>query len=153
MMFERAHSIVVVHGISGPKTWVRFPVCSVFYILFSSSNNGRNRKSKRNYGIEKSLIIDDVDNKLQNILFPCIFGNPSIQFNLFYKLLELLSLSQELVPLLHYVLDPFPCYFQLIRQISFLHFGGKAFHHHQEMMNEFCYFLRFLNDLILNFVS
>lgn len=26
----RAYSIVVVHGISGPKTWVRFPVCSFF---------------------------------------------------------------------------------------------------------------------------
>ena len=92
MMFERAHSIVVVHGISGPKTWVRFPVCSVFYILFSSSNNGRNRKSKRNYGIEKSLIIDDVDDQFQNILFPCIFRNPSIQFYFFNEFIKLLSL-------------------------------------------------------------
>lgn len=25
-----AYSIVVVHGISGPKTWVRFPICSFF---------------------------------------------------------------------------------------------------------------------------
>jgi hypothetical protein len=29
-MLIRAYSIVVVHGISGPKTWVRFPVCSFF---------------------------------------------------------------------------------------------------------------------------
>ena len=28
MRLLRAYSIVVVHGISGPKTWVRFPVCS-----------------------------------------------------------------------------------------------------------------------------
>ena len=31
----RAYSIVVVHGISGPKTWVRFPVCS-FFINYTS---------------------------------------------------------------------------------------------------------------------
>ena len=30
-----AHSIVVVHGISGPKTWVRFPVCSSFLNILS----------------------------------------------------------------------------------------------------------------------
>jgi hypothetical protein len=32
-MLTRAYSIVVVHGISGPKTWVRFPLCSFFIEL------------------------------------------------------------------------------------------------------------------------
>ena len=39
MRLLRAYSIVVVHGISGPKTWVRFPVCSFFtYVQIQKKN-------------------------------------------------------------------------------------------------------------------
>ena len=92
IMFERAHSIVVVHGISGPKTWVRFPVCSVFYIVFKISKGWKWRKIQRKYHLEKSLIIDDVDDQFQNILFPCIFRNPSIQFYFFNEFIKFFSL-------------------------------------------------------------
>ncbi len=45
-LLPRAYSIVVVHGISGPETWVRFPICSLFIlILFMDEQKGTGKNS------------------------------------------------------------------------------------------------------------
>ncbi len=51
-MLVWAHSIVVVHGISGPKTRVRFPVCSFFYPHFFISSLLYSFKTNPKYTIQ-----------------------------------------------------------------------------------------------------